>query len=279
MQVVRSTRRIRIFAGFLCLVASFLAAISQTPPHAHTDLLAREASVAPGANLRLGVHFVLDPGWHIYWSNPGDSGQPPVLKLQLPPGFSAGEIEWPRPERMQSTAELADYGYHDEVLLPVTIHAPASLAAGTPAAIVAEAKWLVCHEVCIPEHAQLRLQLPVAQHAKENPNAAALFARTEKLLPRPMPHGWKTGAASEKGDFVLAIVAGSPLEKVEFFPLEPNQIDNAAAQRLRPMANGVKLVLKKSDLLTKPVRVLRGVLVLGNGTVYRIEGPVRQPIK
>jgi len=251
----------------------------QQSANARAELLAQQDAIVAGNDLRLGIHFVLDPGWHIYWTNPGDSGQPPVIQWQLPQGFHAGEIDWPRPARMQSTAQLADYGYHGEVLLPVTIHAPASLAAGTPAPIVADAKWLVCREVCIPEHAQLHLELPVAQHAKENPNAAALFAKTEKLLPRPMPHGWKTSAASEKDDFVLSVVAGSPIEKVEFFPLEPNQIDNAAAQRLRPTADGVKLVLKKSDLLTKPIQVLRGVLVLGSGTAYRIEAPVQQPIK
>jgi len=251
----------------------------QLSDHARVELLAREDAIVAGSDLRLGIHFVLDPGWHIYWTNPGDSGQPLVIQWQLPQGFHTDQIDWPRPERMQSTAQLADYGYHGEVLLPVTVRVPASLAAGTPAPIAADAKWLICREVCIPEHAQLHLELPVAQHAKANPNAAALFARTEELLPRPLPHGWKISAAAEKDDIVLSVVAGSPLKKVEFFPLEPNQIDNAAAERLHPTAAGVSLVLKKSDLLTKPVTVLRGVLVLSNGTAYRIEAPVRQPIK
>src|SRR5438270_12165051 len=72
--------------------------------HARVELLAQTADVVPGQHLLFGVHFVLEPGWHIYWRNPGDSGQPPVFHWQLPPGFSAGEVQWPRPEKMRNSS-------------------------------------------------------------------------------------------------------------------------------------------------------------------------------
>jgi len=270
----------RISAAFLYFTGFLATAIAQQQPaHARVDLLAKQDAVVPGKDLRLGIHFALDPGWHIYWTNPGDSGQPPVLKWQLPSGFSAGEIDWPRPERMQSTAQLADYGYHGEVLLPVTVHVPASLKAGSSVPLAAEAKWLVCREVCIPEHAQLHLELPVAQSAQDSAQPAALFAGAEKLLPQPMPRGWRAVASSGKDDFVLSVEAGKPLAKAEFFPLDPNQIDNAAPQKLLHSAHGLKIVLKKSDLLTRPLKVLRGVLVVPGGAAYSIEAYVGQPVK
>lgn len=264
-------------AGLLLGIACLALATAQQQPsaHARVELLARQNAIAAGTDLRLGIHFVLEPGWHIYWTNPGDSGQPPSVKWQLPTGFSAGEIQWPRPEKMQSTAQLADYGYHGEVLLPVTIHVPSSAAIGSSGQIAAEAKWLVCREVCIPEHAQLHLELPVAQSAKENAQSAPLFAKAEQLLPQPMPHGWRALASSEKDDFVLIIETGKPFMKAEFFPLEPNQIDNPAPQKIVPSRTSVKIVLKKSDLLTKPVKVLRGVLAIPGGAAYRIEAPVQ----
>ena len=268
----------RFSVVFLSCVAVGIAIAQQTPPHSRVDLLAKQDAIVAGSDLRLGVHFALDPGWHIYWTNPGDSGQPPALKWQLPAGFNAGEIEWPRPERMQSTAQLADYGYHGEVLLPVTVHAPPSLKPGASVTLAAEAKWLVCREVCIPEHTELRLDLPVAQRAKENPQSAPLFAKTEKLLPRPMPRGWRAIASSGKENFILSVETGRPFPQVEFFPLEPNQVDNAAPQGQLHLDGGVKIVLKKSDLLTRPVAILRGVLVTPEAA-YRIEAPVRQPIK
>jgi|ERR1051326_649082 thiol:disulfide interchange protein DsbD len=266
-----------ISARLLYFAVPFIPAIAQQPSsaHARVELLARQNAIVAENDLRVGIHFVLDPGWHIYWINPGDSGQPPVFKWQLPPGFSAGEIEWPRPERMQSTAQLADYGYHGEILLPVIVHVPSAIVAGKPVQLAAEAKWLVCREVCIPEHAQLHLELPVAPSVKENPQSAALFAKTEKLLPRPMPRRWKATAKAEKDEFILSLEVDRPVAKAEFFPLEPNQIDNAAPQKLLPSATGVKIALKKSDLLTKPVQALHGVLVLSGGQAYRIEASVR----
>jgi thiol:disulfide interchange protein DsbD len=249
-------------------------------PHAHVELLSRQTTIVSGSGLQLGIHFILEPGWHIYWINPGDSGQPPSFQWQLPDGFTAGEVQWPRPERMQSSAELADYGYHDDVLLMVPIHAPQSInneqSRGLRFAV--EAKWLVCREICIPEHAGLELSLRSGA-IKENPATAKLFADAEKLLPVAMPHAWSANAESRKNDFLLTIAANKPIIRAIFFPLDPGQIDNPAPQKLQPMPSGAKIALKKSDVLLKPIKVLRGVLVVPGGPAYRIEAPVRHPIQ
>jgi DsbC/DsbD-like thiol-disulfide interchange protein len=250
------------------------------PPHAHVELLSRQIAITPGSGLQVGIRFTLESGWHIYWINPGDSGQPPSFQWQLPPGFTAGEIQWPRPERMQSSSELADYGYHHDVLLMVPIHGPQFIhdeqVRGLRFAV--EAKWLVCREVCIPEHANLELFLHSGA-IKENPATAKLFADAEKLLPIAMPRGWSAKAESRKNDFLLTIVASKPITGAIFFPLDPGQIDNPAAQKLQPMPSGAKITLKKSDLLLKPISVLRGVLAVPRGPAYRIEAPVRHPLQ
>ncbi len=217
---------------------------------------------------------MLEKGWHIYWVNPGDSGQPPMFKWQLPAGFTVGEIEWPRPERMQSSPTLADYGYHDDVLLLVPVKVAPSVAAGKSAGITLDAKWLICREICIPDHAQLRLTLPVAAKAQANPAGDELFSRSEKLLPKPLPRSWKVTATSREDDFLLTIQAAKPLMKAQFFPLDPGQIDNAAPQRPTLLPNGIRIVLKKSDLLLKPISTLRGVLVVAGEQAYQVEAPV-----
>ena len=273
--------RVRFVALSLFGTACFgLMSQDKASPHARVELLSRNYAGPEASDLQLGVHFILEPGWHIYWINPGDSGQPPSLQWQLPPGFTAGEIQWPRPERMQSSAELADYGYHDDVLLIVPIHAPKFInneqLRGLRFAV--EAKWLVCREVCIPEHANLELFLHSGA-IRENSATAKLFADAEKLLPITMPHGWKAEVESRKDNFLLTIAVNKPITKAIFFPLDPGQIDNPAPQALQPTASGAKITLKKSDLLLKPINVLRGVLVIPGGPAYRIEAPVRQPIQ
>ena len=272
----------RLYATILLLVLLMTqAAVAQqgAVQHAKMELLARQVAVSPGKDLQLGVHFLLEKGWHIYWINPGDSGQPPSFEWHLPPGFSAGEIRWPRPERLQPSKELVDYGYSDEVLLPLTVHTPSAISNDAPIEIGAEAKWLICREVCIPEHAQLHLALSVSSRVTTNQQHAQLFERTEKLLPQPLPPSWKVSFASAKDNLVLTVRAGKPITKAEFFPLDPGQIDNPAPQRVQPTPNGAKITMKKSDLLLKPIPILRGVLATPGGPAYQIEAPARQPIQ
>src|ERR1700739_2838686 len=106
----------RIFLFGCCTALLFVASLPDQPvsaKHARVELVSHVSSETPGQSLTLGVHFVLEQGWHIYWINPGDSGQPPAFQWQLPPGFSAGDIEWPRPRKLQSSPTLADYGYSE----------------------------------------------------------------------------------------------------------------------------------------------------------------------
>src|SRR5215472_8067984 len=221
-----------------CSVAEKLPA-----KHAQVELVSQNAAIKSGTetDVMLGVHFVLEPGWHIYWVNPGDSGQPPVFKWQLPPGVTAGKIRWPRPERLQSSPEIVDYGYHDDVLLTVPIHVARTLA-GPPAQIALDARWLICREVCLPDRAHLHLSLPFNSSSQSlNPAAAPLFANAAKLLPKPAPAGWAMSAQSAGDSLVLLVRAEKPISKAEFFPLEPSQIENAARQILEPNARGAKI--------------------------------------
>ena len=44
---------------------------------------------------KVGVLLEVEPGWHVYWMNPGDSGAPTTVSLTLPPGFTAGPVRFP----------------------------------------------------------------------------------------------------------------------------------------------------------------------------------------
>lgn len=271
----------RCTRSWICRVAVLLfgfAAANAAPvpaKHAQVELIAKQAEVAPGTAALLGVHFVLEQGWHIYWKNPGDSGQPPVFEWQLPEGSSAGEIEWPVPERLQASPELADYGYKDDVLLLVPLNVASGAKLGTSVQITLRAKWLICREVCLPDRAEMKLSLPLNPATKGNPSQAHLFASAEQHLPRPLPRGWEVSAIEGKDNFTLKVSAPLPLKQAQFFPSEPGQIDNAARQVVRSAAKGVTLQLKKSDLLLKPITVLRGVLSVGDDRAYEVQAPVR----
>ena len=83
-------------SSLLMLVSTLLpgtAASAASIPHGTVDLVAENRWIAPGRQTYLGLNFQLEKGWHIYWINPGDSGQPPRVQWHLPDGLSVGEIE------------------------------------------------------------------------------------------------------------------------------------------------------------------------------------------
>src|ERR1700689_2420025 len=141
--------------GVALLLCNFGAQAAGTPiPHGTLELIAENQSTAAGHELYLGLHFQLEKGWHIYWINPGDSGEPPRVEWQLPQGVTAGAIEWPTPHRLESPT-IVDFGYENAVTLLVPMHPDASLAAQHSVQFGASVKLLVCsHEMCIPGKAQ-----------------------------------------------------------------------------------------------------------------------------
>jgi DsbC/DsbD-like thiol-disulfide interchange protein len=264
-----------LFPALLLLLASAGAHATPTPiPHGTLELIAENQSIEPGHEFYLGLHFQLEKDWHIYWINPGDSGQPPRVSWQLPMGLTAGEMEWPAPRRM-GTSSIVDFGYHDQVTLLVPMHASSSLAAQQPARLTAEVKVLVCREMCIPGKAQLTLALPIkSQPPLPDARTRELFAATRKSLPRPAPANWKLSVEEAKDSFVLTANLGHQVTQAVFFPLAESQMDNAAPQVLKPAGAGFRLTLKKSDRLLKPIDRLKGVLVLSSDQAYRIDVPL-----
>ncbi len=163
-------------------------------PHGTVELLSEQESIQPGRAIHLGLYFRLEKGWHIYWINPGDSGEPPRLEWHLPAGLRASAIEWPAPSRLP-IPPLMDYGYEAEVLLPVSIENTSGLAPGAEVTPSADMKAIVCREVCIPAKAQLSLSLPVrAERPRESAETVAMFSAAQKALPKPAPANWRPSA-------------------------------------------------------------------------------------
>ena len=269
--IIRSVRDFLMGAAWLLLP---MAALAKNPAdeHAKVELVSEEAAVVPHQQLRLGIRFDLEEGWHTYWVNPGDSGEPPRIEWTLPAGFQADSIQWPYPTRL-STPPFVDYGYEHRVLLPVVIRTPSELKEGANEKIIAHIHYLVCREVCIPGQKQLVLELPVKDLAAASSNAV-LFESAWRQLPKPIPEGWKISATSAGDEFRLRLRTGKVISSAQFFPLEPEQIENAAPQNVSARPGGVDLHLKKSNHLLKPIARLKGVIVVA-GSAYRVDVPVQ----
>lgn len=244
-------------------------------PHGTVDLIAENRWIAPGHPAYLGLNFKIEKGWHIYWVNPGDSGEPPRIEWQLPAGLSAGEIEWPAPRRLV-TSTIVDFGYVDAVTLLVPLRASTSLPMNRDAQISANLRVLVCREICIPGKSQFSMSIPVnAKSPEADVQNSPLFAAARQRLPQPAPANWKFNVREEKDSFVLTAKLDRKITAASFFPLEESQIDNSALQKIIPVPGGFRLTLRKSDQLLKPIPRLRGILELPQNEAYIIDGLIR----
>lgn len=103
---------------------------------------------------KIGIHFEIDPHWHVYWKNPGDSGTSPKFKISSENKTKWGEIEWPFPQRLPF-AHLTNLGYEKNVVYLFDVTPD---KAGVQLEVNLE--WLVCQEECIPGFGKLTLNRP-----------------------------------------------------------------------------------------------------------------------
>lgn len=268
-----------MFALLMMFTPNARAQSRAAGPHTTVALLSDRAAIVPGERMWIGLRFQMEKGWHIYWVNPGDSGEPPKVRWQLPEGFHAGPIEWPTPQRLTAPS-IVDYGYENEALLMAPLRAPTQLKRSASIPLAANVNWLVCKDICIPAKARVALTLRARGPQQEKASSSStFFVETERSLPRTAPANWKITAISERDVFVLAVETGKRETAATFFPLDAEQIKNAALQVATPFLRGVRLRMQKSDGLLKPIPVLRGVLVLGTGRAYKIAAPVKQSVR
>jgi DsbC/DsbD-like thiol-disulfide interchange protein len=265
----------------MCAAVLFLgtkAKAQATPPsesvsHARVSLIVENASTPPGKPLWVGLLFQLDPGWHIYWQNPGDSGEPPKVQWELPEGFRAGEIRWPVPIRLGS-GSVIDYGYEGHVLLMVPIERSPGARGDSASPIAADVKYVVCREICIPGKAHLTVSSPAGiDTASQASEWRKLFQEARAQLPRAAPANWKVSAQSGKNDFYLTVAGVRPSRNVSFFPLRAGLIENSAEQKVAARHDGFQLSLRKSENFAGPVSELAGILVL-DGRGYTVNARV-----
>ncbi|HEU4723802.1 MAG TPA: protein-disulfide reductase DsbD domain-containing protein [Candidatus Eisenbacteria bacterium] len=246
-------------------------------------LVAEHASIRPGEPFEVGLRMKLEDGWHTYWKNPGDSGLPLRIEWSLPPGFTAGPIEWPAPQRIP-TSSLMTYGFEHEVLLVVTITPPATIAAKT-VTIAGSFDWLECADVCVAGSASLALTMPVRADVAAPGPAASLFAAARARRPRPSA-GWTFAATAGPRAIELGFTPPPGIEPrgAYFFVDQPLVVEHAAPQGFERVGTGYRLTMKPAENAASPATRITGVLMLdgvsleaGNAIAVDVEAAAGDP--
>ncbi|WP_109485110.1 protein-disulfide reductase DsbD family protein [Occallatibacter savannae] len=260
--------------AFTAALPGFAASNSADLPHVHVQLIAPDAQFHPGAN-KAGLYFKLEPGWHVYWKNPGDAGEPPRIKWTLSQGVSAGALQYPVPKRLP-LGPLMDFGYEDEVVFPFQVDVASAASSGS-ATLQAKVSWLVCRGSCIPEKTELAIVRPIGQGTESAQPDQQIWARLAVKLPQAPPANLKIGFAPTAIGFRLTVITGQKEAEASFFPSKPDILSNPAPQKVTPTANGLTLDLKKDETLTANPKELTGLFLLSNNRAYELIVPLGSP--
>jgi thiol:disulfide interchange protein DsbD len=148
------------------------------------QMIAETTNVVPGETVTVGVR--LDPAehWHTYWKMGGDSGEPTSMnEWSAPEGSVIGEIQWPAPHWLPFyDTDLVNFGYEEEVLLPVEITIPADYS-GDTVELSTLVYWNVCDQICIPGEQRLSVTLPVGEALELDAANSQAFASANQELP------------------------------------------------------------------------------------------------
>ena len=124
----------------------------EKPPQMSVELVETPSSEAGSRGL--AVTFAIEEGWHIYWTNPGESGLPTRVKFTGPEGSEFSETGYPLPETFVAPGDIQSYGYGQRTALFSTVR-----GANVGDEVSAKASWLVCKSSCIKQDAELSLKL------------------------------------------------------------------------------------------------------------------------
>lgn len=150
--------------------------------HAKVSFLAEKEVISPGQSVRIAFFFELDPGWHIYWINPGDSGLAPKLTLKAPAGSAVKKLSFPPPDKIPFNS-LMNYGYTGSALFWTDYEAPTTLKEGDDVFLEATIKYLICNQECLPATSNTSIKIPVVSlnqfFASPQGEHSTLFARVD----------------------------------------------------------------------------------------------------
>ena len=201
-------------------------------------LLSSHYAVTPGQSFDVALRTELDAGWHTYWRNPGDSGEPVSITWNLPDGAQASAITWPLPEPI-ATGPIINYGFEGAPLFPVTITAPEDAEPGSVMELVADVYYLVCADICVPEDGQLRVAVSIADAPEVNArNAAAIEAALAAAPSEAVVRGGITTAGGVTRIEFDGLPDGA-YGDAYFFPYAQDVLDHSAAQAATPVDGGV----------------------------------------
>lgn len=235
-------------------------------------LISSHSTIKAGEPFTIGLQFNIDPTWHTYWINPGETGIPTSLKLDLPAGFTAGELQFPVPKKFITDygfgVREAGYGYETSVVHPVTITPPADLKPGETITLTGQSAFLMCDpHTCIPGKADLSITLQTGTESVTAPEKGVIDFFTNKL-PKTIEAPLAVSLEGENVVLKTTIPAGTLPDgaTLEFYPLQNLVLDAFADAAVTVADDAITISGTKHESLTAAPAEFAGLIIAETGT-------------
>ena len=261
---VTIVRHLKWIGGILAVMISMSASAEES--HVQARLVADAAELQGGESFFLGVLLEPDPGWHVYWRDPGEAGLATEIAYDLPEGFEVGELQWPVPVSFDQPGGIVGFGYEKSVVLAAQITAPDRSPAATP--VTLSASWLACKDVCILGSAELKADLPLRGSELEV-SKTALETWPSTLPTRAAPGFFDVSVTggpvpvSGSVDLVVWLNWTEAPGTVEFFPDPgPGLKVEDVHTRTRDLLTRIDFTISRLKTSNAPATSLRSLIVI-----------------
>ncbi|NQZ01497.1 MAG: thioredoxin family protein [Bdellovibrionales bacterium] len=187
-------------------------------------------SLTPGVNW-FGLKLELEPEWHSYWRNPGDSASAPIFDFDLPEGVRLRKIHYPKPSRF-AIGPLWSIGYGKEVIYLFEVEVEEGLSQTDAYQVTLDAEWVVCKVECVP--GLYKFEMPIT-YASES-TATTEYQKTFDLYRGQLPATELIDVSlSKKSDHFL--LKADPIAFQDYqdvFAFHNGKVSNAPAVRVGP---------------------------------------------
>lgn len=235
-------------------------------------LISSHGTIKAGEPFTIGLQFNIDPTWHTYWINPGETGIPTSLKLALPAGFTAGELQFPVPKKFITDygfdVREAGYGYETSVVHTMTITPPSDLKPGESITLTGQSAFLMCDpHTCIPGKADLSITLQTGTASVTAPEKGVIDFFTNKL-PKTVEAPLAVSLEGENVVLKTTVPAGTlPVgAKLHFYPLQNLVLDAFADATVTVAGDAITISGTKHESLTTAPAEFAGLIVAETGT-------------
>ncbi|RKF18209.1 thiol:disulfide interchange protein [Altericroceibacterium spongiae] len=249
----------------LALLGSFLA-LGALPAQANDNNisaeLVAEAPAQPGSTVWLALHFRPGPGWHGYWSNPGDAGFGMELAWHLPDGWHAGTPLYPLPQQLVISG-LMNHVYEGDYAVLVPVDVPPGAQTGHSVPVNVDANWLACTDkICVPERATLTQNIAVSDRASDDSDPR--FDGWRAALPPPLDRQADFALTPDALRLAIPLPATMALTRPHVFVGQPQLVDYTGAQIFRRKGDTLLVDIPREGL-AKSADAITGILKLDDG--------------